>query len=252
MTNKYNKLGIALGGGAAYGAAHVGVLKAMNELNITPEFISGTSIGAFVAAHIAFGTPIDELEEIGLELDWLDITGLKLSKLGLLSNERFGKNVIDQIGEKNIEDADIPLVMISTNICTGERVVLDSGPLHKAVMASSCLPGIFVPVEWDDMLLVDGVLCENVPVSPLREMGAEDIIAVDLTTNRNYKCPEDIIDVLANTIDIGLNNMIQEQLEDERTTLIQPKLSAYNKADTGKAETLIREGYQAAIDVLGL
>lgn len=251
MAKTYKKLGVALGGGAAYGAAHIGVLKAFEELGIQPEFISGTSIGAFVAAHYAFGTSLEELEDIGVELDWLDITGFKLSTMGLLSNERLGKSVIEQLGEVTIEESKMPLCMISTNICTGDKVVLDSGPLHKAVMASTCLPGIFVPVEWEDMLLVDGVLCENVPVSPLRKMGAEDVIAVDLTTNRKYKCPEDIIDVIMNTFDIGLNNMIQQQLKDDQTTLIQPELTAYNKADTGKAETLIREGYEATMQVLG-
>jgi NTE family protein len=170
--------------------------------------------------------------------------------LGLLSNERLGKTVLDQFGKVAIETLDIPLCMIATDICTGNKVVLNEGPLHKAVMASACLPGIFVPVEWDDMLLVDGVLCENVPVSPLREMGAEDVIAVDLTTNRKYKCPDDIIDVLTNTFDIGLNNMISQQLEDDQTVLIQPELTAYNKADTGKAENLIPEGYEAAMEVL--
>lgn len=248
---KFNKLGVAFGGGAAYGAAHIGVLKAFQELNINPEFVSGTSIGAFVAAHYAFGTPVDELEGIGMELDWLDITGFKISKMGLLSNEKLGKNIVDQLGKVTIEESKLPLCVISTNICTGKKVVLKEGPLHKAVMASSCLPGVFVPVEWDDMLLVDGVLCENVPVSPLRDLGAEDVIAVDLTTNRKYKCPEDIIDVMMNTFDIGLNNMIQGQLDDERTVLIQPELSAYNMADTRKAKTLIQEGYNAAMEALG-
>jgi NTE family protein len=170
--------------------------------------------------------------------------------LGFLSNERLGKTVLDQFGKVAIETLDIPLCMIATDICTGNKVVLNEGPLHKAVMASACLPGIFVPVEWDNLLLVDGVLCENVPVSPLREMGAEDVIAVDLTTNRKYKCPDDIIDVLTNTFDIGLNNMISQQLEDDQTVLIQPELTAYNKADTGKAENLIPEGYEAAMEVL--
>jgi len=251
MGMRYKKLGVALGGGAAYGAAHIGVLKAFNDIGIKPEFISGTSIGALVAAHYAFKTPMNELEKIGKELDWLDVTGIKLSKLGLLSNERLGKTVIKQLGKVDIENSKIPLCMISTDICSGKKVVLNEGPLHKAVMASSCLPGIFIPVEWDDMMLVDGVLSENVPISPLREMGAEDIIAVDLTTNRKYKCPEDIIDVLTNTFDIGLNNMIIEQMKDDQTTIIQPELTAYNKADTGKAETLIREGYEAAMNALG-
>lgn len=244
----FDKLGIALGGGAALGAAHVGVLKALSEKGIKPEFISGTSIGAFVAAHIAFGTPIKELEEIALDLDWLDITSFKISKMGILSNERLGKSILDQLGKVMIEDADIPLSMIATDISTGNKVVLNKGPLHKAVMASTCLPGVFTPVEWDDMLLVDGVLCENVPVSPLREMGAKDIIAIDLTTNREYKRPDDIVDVLVNTFDIGLNNMIKQQIQDEKIFMIQPILSAYNKADTSQTEKLIKEGYEAAMN----
>lgn len=251
LKKKYKKLGLALGGGAALGAAHVGVLKAFEELEIKPEFISGTSIGAFVAAHYAFGTPIDELEEVALELNWLDVGGFKLSKLGLLSNERLGKKILDQLGKVNIEESNIPLAMIATNISKGEKVVLREGPLYKAVMASTCLPGIFVPVEWDDMLLVDGVLCENVPVSPLRQMGAKDVVGIDLTTNRDYKAPEDIIDVLSNTFDIGLNNMIKEQMEDEKITWIQPKLTAYNKADTSQTKQLIKEGYEATIAALG-
>ena len=246
----YKKLGLALGGGAALGAAHVGVLKALEELNIKPEFISGTSIGAFVAAHYAFGTPVNKIEEIALNLNWLDVGGFKLSKMGLLSNERLGKKVLEQIGKVSIEESNIPLAMIATDISRGEKFVLKEGPLYKAVMASTCLPGIFVPVDWDDMMLVDGVLCENVPVSPLRGMGAKDIIGVDLTTNRDYKRPEDIVDVLSNTFDIGLNNMIKEQMEDKKTTWIQPKLTAYNKADTRQTKRLIEEGYNATMAVL--
>lgn len=250
MTSIFKKhkkgLGIALGGGAALGAAHVGIMKALLEKGDRPVAITGTSIGAFVAAHIAFGTSIGELEEIALELDWLDITSFKLSKMGLLSNDNLGKKILDTIGKVNIEDADVPLCVISTDLTSGKKVELTEGPLYKAVMASSCLPGIFAPVEWDDMLLVDGFLCENVPVSPLKKMGAEDIVAVDLTTNREYKRPDDIIDVLSNTFDIGLNNMIRQQIRENDVKWIQPSLSAYNRADTSQTKKLIEEGYNAA------
>lgn len=244
------KVGVAFGGGAALGSAHVGVLKALKEKGVQPEFLSGTSIGAYVAAHVAFGTPVEELEELAKDLDWLDITGFKMSKMGLLSNERLGKKVLDQLGKVNIEDSKIPLCMIATDLTTGEKVVLMEGPLYKAVMASTCLPGIFVPVEWEDKLLVDGVFCENVPVTPLKEMGAKDIIGVDLTTNRHYKRPESFVDVLNNTFDIGLNNLVKEQTEDKHVFWIQPELGAYNMADTRKAEHLIEEGYKAAISSL--
>lgn len=244
------KLGIALGGGAVLGAAHIGVLEALEERGINPGFISGTSIGAFVGSLYAFGLSIEKLKEIALELDWLDVTSFKLSKMGLLGNDRIGKLILDNLGKKRIEDAEIKLSIVATDITNGNKVVLTEGPVFKAVMASTCLPGIFIPVEWDDLLLVDGVLSENVPISPLRDMGAEVVIAVDLTTNRDFKRPKDIIDVLSNTFDIGLNNMIVKQLEDDRTVMIQPKLSAYNKADTRKTKDLIVEGYEEASRIL--
>lgn len=246
------KFGMALGGGAALGAAHVGVMKAFIEKDKMPDAISGTSIGSFVGAHIAFGIPMDELEKIALDLDWLDITSFKLSKLGLLSNDKLGKTILNTIGRVNIEDADIPLCFIATDITSGKKVELTEGPLYKAVMASSCLPGIFAPVEWNDMLLVDGFLCENIPVSPLKKMGIHNIVAVDLTTNREYKRPDDIIDVLSNTFDIGLNNMIREQTKGNEVQWIQPSLSAFNRADTSQTKKLIEEGYKAAVKALEL
>lgn len=249
MASNSNQTGIAFGGGAVLGAAHVGVAKAFLEGGVVPGCVSGTSIGAFVAAHIAFGTPVNTLEEIARELDWLDITAFKFSKMGILTNERMGKNILDHFGKVQIEEADIPLSMIATDLCTGKKVVLDKGPLYKAVMASACLPGIFTPVEWDEMLLVDGVLSENVPVSPLIGRCA-DIIAIDLTSNREYKRPENVIDVLSNTFDIGLNNMVIEQLEDENIRWLRPSLSAYNMADTRQVEKLIDEGYKTGVAFL--
>ena len=244
------KVGLALGGGAVLGAAHIGVLKALEQKGYGVTHITGTSIGAFVAGLYAFGVSVEKLEEIAVDLDWLDITSFKFSQMGILTNKKIGDMICEILGEKNIEDSPIPLAMIATDISAGRKVVMDKGPLHTAVMASTCLPGIFIPVERDDYLLVDGVLCENVPITPLRDLGAIDIIAVDLTTNRSYKRPEDIVDVLSNTFDIGLNNMIKEQIEDDDVLFIQPVLSAYNKADTRKTEQLIEEGYKAAMDIL--
>lgn len=244
------KVGLALGGGAVLGASHIGVLKAMEEKGYEVTHITGTSIGAFVAGLYAFGTTVEKLEEIALNLDWLAITSFKFSQMGILTNKKIGGMICEILGEKNIEDSSIPLSMIAMDISSGKKVVMDKGALHTAVMASTCLPGIFTPVERDDLLLVDGVLCENVPITPLRDLGAKDIIAVDLTTNRSYKRPDDIVDVLTNTFDIGLNNMIKEQLEESDVLMIQPVLSAYNKADTRKAEQLIEEGYKEAIKKL--
>lgn len=250
MKNRTPSIGLALGGGAVLGAAHIGVLRALEEREIRPTYISGTSIGAFVGALYAFGTSVDELESIALEMDWLHLTHFKLSKMGFLSNEKIGKNILDRIGHARIEESGIPLAVVTTDISTGEKVILRKGVLFKAVMASSCLPGIFIPVEWEDRLLVDGFLCENVPVDPLKEMGAERILAVDLTSNRSLKRPNDLIDLLSNTFDIGFRNMITREFDPETTVVIQPELSGYSKTNTQKTRELIRAGYEAAIQTL--
>src|SRR6056297_3269101 len=135
-----NKIGLALGGGAVLGAAHVGVLKHLHEKQIKIDAIAGTSIGAFVASLYAFGKSPGEIEDIARELNWMDVSKLSLSQHGLLSNKKLGKTLHEVLGDVNIEDADIKLAMIATNISTGEKVVLEKGNLAKAVTASTCIP----------------------------------------------------------------------------------------------------------------
>lgn len=170
MKNK--KIGLALGGGAVLGAAHIGVLKALEDYGYEITSITGTSIGAFVASLYAFGLPVAEIEKLALKLRWIDISELSLSQFGLLSNENLGDIVIENITGENIEESKIPLAVIATNITSGEKVVLKEGNIKSAVMASTCLPGVFIPVNINNDLLIDGGVTENVPVSPLLEMGA--------------------------------------------------------------------------------
>ena len=239
------RIGLALGGGAILGAAHIGVLKVFDEEKIPISAISGTSIGAFVAALYAFGVSPGQIEKIALELDWLDISGFAFSRLGLLSNEKMGKKIDEVLGEVQFKDARIPLSIIATDIGRFEKVVLEMGDVARAVMASACVPGIFIPVEIDDHLLVDGGLMENVPISPLKRRGMDKIIGVDLNAGRKYKKPDDLIDVVLNAIDIAIDNAtrMQTRIAD---LLIAPELSAYNRADADHVQDLIRGGYTAA------
>jgi NTE family protein len=239
------KIGIALGGGAILGAAHIGVLKAFDEEKIPISAISGTSIGALVAALYAFGVSPDQIEKIALELDWLDISGFAFSRLGLLSNEKMGKKIDDVLGKVQFKDARIPLSIIATDIGRFEKVVLETGDVARAVMASACVPGIFIPVEIDNHLLVDGGLMENVPISPLKRRGMDKIVGVDLNAGRKYKKPEDLIDVVLNAMDIAIDNATSMQVQ-KADLLIAPHLSAYNRADSERVRDLIREGYTAA------
>lgn len=237
------KIGLALGGGAVLGAAHVGVLKAIEELDLEISYIAGTSIGAFVAAFYAFGKTPSEIEEIALKLTWMDISGISLFKNGLLSNEKLGDLISEYIGDEKIEDAEIPLAMIATDISTGKKVVLKKGEVAKGVMASTCLPGIFIPVEMDDVILVDGGIVENVPIDTIKEMGADYVIGVDLNAKNKYEKPNNILDVIMNSFHFTLKAAARYQTQNS-DLLIAPDLSAFNMADTSQVKDLIEQGYK--------
>ena len=132
-----------------------------------------------------------------------NLTGRTLPLLNSLNSvysaiKNLEKLLTPPLGDVNIEDAYIPLAIIACDIATGEKITLTSGPLSQAIMASSALPGAFNPVEINDRLLVDGGIVENVPVSALRALGANSLIAVDLSEKVKYNEPNDIFDVISN------------------------------------------------------
>ncbi|MBN2424154.1 MAG: patatin-like phospholipase family protein [Calditrichaceae bacterium] len=246
---KNKKLGLALGGGAVLGAAHIGVLKAFEESDLTISYITGTSIGALIAAFCAFNKSSSEIEKIAKDINWPDISSISLSQFGLLSNEKLGKLIIENIGNVNIEDAAIPLSVIATDIANGQKVILKKGKLKEAVMASACIPGIFIPVEIDNKLLVDGGIVENVPTITLKNMGADYIVGVDLNAGNSHKKPDNIIEVLLNTFDFTIMTATKLQTA-KANIIIKPGLSAFNMIDTDQVPDLIDAGYQEAVKVI--
>ena len=243
-------VGLALSGGATLGAAHVGILRALEEAEVGVERLSGTSIGAVAAALYAFGTPIDDIEEIALDMTWLSISSFRPSRLGLLDNRRLGDVLAEAIGQPDFADAPIPFGVVATDIGTGERVVFSSGPVVPAVLASACMPGIFQPVEHDGRMLVDGGLVENLPGSVVRSLGARTVIGADLNSRRSYQQPDDLIDVVLNATDIAINNATRLQTSDAIDLHIAPHLSSYGRFRSSRGARLIEEGHQAARQAL--
>ena len=239
------KIGLALGGGAVLGAAHIGVIRALEEMDIKISYVSGTSIGAFVGALYAFGNNSKDIEEIALELSWMDISGIALFESGLLSNAKLGELLGESLGEKKIEDADIPLAVLATDIVNGDKVVLDKGPVAKAIMASTCIPGVFGPVKFDDKLLVDGGIVENIPIDSVKNMGADYVIGVDLNAMKTYHKPDSIIDVIINSFHFTLKAAAKFQTENA-DILITPDLSKFNMVSTDQIKDLIEQGYKDA------
>lgn len=242
-------VGLALGGGAVLGAAHVGVLRAANELAIETKALSGTSIGSFIAALHAFGMGWREIEDVALELDWFDLSGLTLSQFGLLSNKKFGGVVRDLLGKRRIEESPVPLAIVATDIGSGEKIVLKNGDVAEAVMASSCIPAVFKPVEIDGRMLVDGVLMENVPVAPLLESGMHPIVCVDLMGCHIFKKPDNIVDLLLNAFYSTLKTTTAMQTE-EADLRIVPDLGAFSLVDTRQVPELIETGYRSSWPLL--
>jgi NTE family protein len=241
--------GIAFGGGAVLGAAHIGVLRAMHELEFRADCVAGTSIGSFIAALYAFGIGWTEIEALALDLDWSDLSGLTLSEYGLLSNRKFGEIVKRLLGSCRIEDAPLPLAIVATDISTGRKVVLREGDVATAVMASSSIPGIFRPVELGDMLLVDGVLSENVPISPLRDMGAEKLICVDLLGRHTFRKPEHLATLLLNAFYSALRAISELQIRDA-DLVITPDLTGFSLVDMSAVPAILASGYAEAQPLL--
>lgn len=246
---KGQKVGLALGGGAVLGAAHVGVLKALNETGIKIGWIAGTSIGALVASLFAFGKDCEKVEDLALDLSWTDFAGFSLSKFGLLTNNKVADYITRHLGEVEIGQASIPLAIVATDISSGNKVVLTEGLVSTAVRASTCIPGIFQPVNYNDQLLVDGGIVENVPISPLRDMGAEVIVAVDLNAKHTYEEPRNMVDVLMNSFHFTLAHAAQVHTN-KADILIEPDLSSFNRIDVDQTKQLIEAGYTATMKVI--
>ncbi len=186
MENNRPKVGIALGTGAARGLAHIGVLKVLQNEGIPIDFLSGTSMGALVGGCFAAGLPLEELERLALEIDAKKVRSYfspSFTRHGIAHGNTVEDILRDIIGDIDFKDLKIPLSVMCTDLITGKEVILSEGSVIKALRASISLPVIFTPVKHNGYLLVDGGLVDPLPVSAVAKMGADKIIAIDVTRN---------------------------------------------------------------------
>jgi len=179
------KIGLALGGGAARGWAHIGVLRALDEIGLKPDIIAGTSIGAVVGGCYASGA-LDSLEAFARDLTRRRVFGLldlNFAGSGLISGGRLTKLLYGRLRDRRIEELALRFVCVATELGTGHEIWMSRGRLVEAMRASYALPGIFQPVNVAGRWLVDGALVNPVPVSAARALGAEIVIAVGLNAD---------------------------------------------------------------------
>jgi NTE family protein len=238
------RLGVALGGGFARGIAHLGVLSVLEKEHIPVDYLAGTSAGAMLAIAYASGHPIHEIVKQARATRFKDFGNWRLSWMGLASNQKLEHYPRKYLGVSTFEELRIPLSIAATDLGKGEPVFFSSGPLGPALRASCAYPGMFVPVEIEDRVLVDGFLAAPVPVDAVRKMGADVVIAIFLEAANNRK-PESIVDVISLSFAI-LQRHADLEWRRSADIIIEPNVKDFLWDDFEKTSELIAAGESAA------
>jgi|WetSurSiteA1Bulk_404760.scaffolds.fasta_scaffold02519_3 NTE family protein len=282
-TVKRPKIGLVLGGGGAKGAAHIGVLKVLEEQKIPVDYIAGTSMGAIVGALYASGLTADELEKVITAIDWNDVfsgdpdrrdidyrrkqedfqhlskisvgisDGKVLTPKGLIKDQKV--NVLFEtlmLHTADINDFDklpIPYRAVAADLETGDMVVIKGGRLADAARASMSVPGAFPPIELNGRFLIDGGIVRNVPIDIVREMGADIIICIDV--DKPLPKREELggsLSILNQMIDIMMKKNVKDQIKTlgSQDVYINPELGELGSTDFDKAAEIARRGEKAA------
>lgn len=246
---KHPKIGIALGSGGARGMAHIGVLKALEKHNITVDYMAGSSIGSLVAGLYAVGLSPDNIQKcmsIFAHKMWRDYT---VPKMGFVSGEKLKELIRLFTKNKNIEQANIPLSIVATNLQKGERKIFTKGSMTDAIRASISIPGILVPEEIDGVLYVDGGVIDRVPISVVKEMGADLAIAIDVSYFESTHPITSIFDVITQSIDVMEREILKYRMI-HADFLLRPQVGHYSTMMFSKMDELIAEGERVTLEMI--
>ena len=245
------RIGLALGGGAARGFAHVGVIQVLEEAGLHPNYVAGTSAGSLVAALYASGKTSTELRRVAETMEEAEITDWMMPILnrGALRGEALARYVNSQVGGKSIEQMKIPLGIVATDLRNGEVVTFRRGNTGSAVRASSAVPAVFQPVRIGEREYVDGGLVAPVPVKQAREMGANFVIAVDISSDPEGNPAGDTFQILMQTFTI-MGKSINTLALREAELVVRPPLSGVKSADFGARRRSIEAGRSAMLAML--
>jgi NTE family protein len=240
------RLGLALGGGAARGFAHVGVIQVLEANGIHPDVITGTSAGSLVAALYASGKSAAELEQAAMTMDEATLTDwiLPLLSRGLLRGEALARYVRQAVDGKLIENMKLPLGILATDLGSGQGVLFRRGDTAQAVRASSAVPGVFNPVAISGREYVDGGLVAPVPVRQAREMGAEVVLAVDISADPRDLPSDGLLSLLPKTTAIMGQSINRLELAGADVVL-RPALSGVGSTDFASRQRSIEAGRAA-------
>lgn len=242
-------LGLALGAGSVRGLAHIGVLKTLEEEGIGIDYIAGTSSGSLVGGLYAAGVDLKGLTRLICNLSWDHITDLAFPKMGFISGRRIEELLKILTKGKTIQELKIPFIAVACDLEKGEEVLLDEGFLYAAIRASISIPGIYVPYELKGRLLVDGGVLNRLPADVVKKMGAEIVVASDVSFHFQENKIGNILDVILQTFEI-MERRIQEHKVQGAHILIRPAVEDISSMDLGKAKECIEKGVLATKEVI--
>lgn len=245
VTPKPVKIGLALGGGAARGFAHIGVIKVLEAQGIVPDIIVGTSAGAVVGALYAAGSTGFELQKLAHKLDESKLSDWSVPDRGVLKGEGLQQFVNDAVAQRPIEGLKKTLGVVATDLNSGESILFRTGNTGMAVRASATVPGVFRPVSINGHEYVDGGLSSLIPVRSARQMGANVVIAVDISARPVNQPVRGTLDILLQTFTIMGQNLARYELK-EADVVIRPQVGNIGSTDFVARHDSILEGEKAA------
>lgn len=244
------KIGLALGSGGLRGLAHVGVLKVLEKENIPIDYVAGCSIGSLIGALYCSGHSADTILKLAQNLGkrhWLDFL---VPKMGLFSGDKIIETMNLLTKQNCFSELDTPLAIVATDLNKGEEVIFTEGLVSKAVRASVSVPGVFVPYQLEDMLLVDGAVLNPTPTDIALKMGADIVIAVDLShTNSNCKI-NNMFDVIIQSIDIMERELMKYRHEENNVILIRPDVAHISPSSFESIDECVAIGEKSTYDSL--
>jgi NTE family protein len=245
------RIGLALGGGAARGFAHVGVIAVLEEAGLKPQVVVGTSAGSLVAALYASGKTSAQLQQTALNMEEVALTDwmLPIVGRGMFRGEALGRYVNDLVAGRLIENMAIPLGIVATDLNSGEALLFQRGDTGTAVRASSAVPAVFLPVKINGREYVDGGLVSPVPVRFARRMGADVVVAVDISSPPENNPSDGTLQILLQTFAIMGKSINQYELKDA-DVVVRPSLVGLKGADFSSRQRAIDSGRAAMLAAL--
>ncbi|WP_040204797.1 patatin-like phospholipase family protein [Neobacillus jeddahensis] len=235
------KIGLALGSGGARGFAHLGAIMALKEAGIPIHLMAGSSMGALVASFYGAGIELERLYKLSTAFKRKYFLDFTVPKMGLISGKKIKEFIKVFTHGKNIEELSIPIGIVATDLVTGEKVIFRTGPVADAVRASISIPGIFVPEKYNGRILVDGGVTDRVPISVAKDMGADIVIAVDVSRVKWNAEITTIYDVIMQSIDIMQTEIINTR-DNSADVIIRPPVEMFSSRAFTNIEEIITIG----------